>query len=222
MARTAKPVALGELKYNAQIAAKLLFLLRDGRPGALIEQGAWHWELRDIRAVWPKRAREAIAKELGEWLRKGGSGKRTVLQPVFPAPELWKELKDARSEREIREVADAIGEWDREQGLGYTPRPHFSQRAEYDFVEVLRSQARTILKAKRLPEYPKSDRETSDDKRIWFFAKSLAGLKLDRSPLYALKRLSHWRGGATWRLHDPRHGELENLMVEMNASNRNP
>jgi hypothetical protein len=113
---------------------------------------------------------------------------------VNPTPELWEALKKARSEREIKHVARKIATWDRRQGLGYTPAPSRSQQAEYDFPRLLKLHARTVLEAKKLPEYPKSARPTSDDRRIWFFAKVLAGLMVRRSPLYTLKRLSGWHG----------------------------
>jgi hypothetical protein len=56
---------------------------------------------------------------------------------------------------------------------------------------ILYSHAEDFLRAKRLPHCPKSNRPRSDTKRIEFFAKVLAGLKLGIAPATATKRLAH-------------------------------
>ena len=57
-----------------------------------------------------------------------------------------------------------------------------------------------LYRATRLWNYPKDKgRPTSDNKRIEFFAKALAGLMLGISPATATKRLSHWKLPQLWK-----------------------
>jgi hypothetical protein len=94
--------------------------------------------------------------------------------PILPRPELWQLLKRARSGANIRRVAGGL-------------------RRSHPFLSnVLNSHAEELLRAKQLPNYPRSDRPRSDDKRIWFFAKVLAGLENGIAPMTATKRLAHF------------------------------
>lgn len=188
-----KPIHAARLKVYAWSAARLLFLLRDGREGSLLHEDEVFFTIKPVKRIaktWTRSEIEAAWKKL----KPPEKGFFAIQPPINPAPELWEKLKAAGSDRALKNVAAKIAAWDRRQGLGYTPAPHMAQPPEYDFVRVLRENARTILEAKELPEYPESKRKKSDDKRVWFFAKILAGLMFNRSPLYTLKRLSRWRG----------------------------
>ena len=68
---------------------------------------------------------------------------------------------------------------------------------------------RALVKAKRFPHYPKNPRPSSDDKRLIFFAKVLAGLEHGLAPLSATKRLSHW---------DFSKESLEKILTERDVS----
>jgi hypothetical protein len=57
---------------------------------------------------------------------------------------------------------------------------------------VIRTHAHDLLSAKWMPNYPRTERTRSDDKRILFYAKILAGLSLGIAPATAVKRLAHW------------------------------
>jgi len=61
-----------------------------------------------------------------------------------------------------------------------------------EFADVLELHAEKILIGKRLPNYAKTDRRRSDDKRVVFLSKVLAGARLGLAPITAAKRLSHW------------------------------
>lgn len=189
-----EPISLARLKHYTWVAAKLLFLLRDGRKGVLFQADKEFLEITPVKEISAKHSPSEIEGVLRKLKSLERNGSLTVELPINPTPEFWVALKQARSEHEINDVADKIAQWDRQQGLGYTPMPSSSQQTEYDFLQVMRLHAQVILEAKNLPEYPKSKRPKSDDKRIWFFSKVLAGLMLGRSPLYTLKRLSGWHG----------------------------
>ena len=67
------------------------------------------------------------------------------------------------------------------------------------FRRALRDHGAELYRAKCLWTYPQAtDRAKSDDKRIEFFAKALAGLMLGISPATAMKRLSRWRLPKLW------------------------
>lgn len=186
-----KPVSVGQLQLYANVAARLLFLLRDGREGRI-------WKVTDSTLFEMKIkgpvSQRCSRSEIIDKMRKLKAPGWAIESPVFPSPDLWEALKQARTEREIMATAAKIAQWDREQQLGYTPDPRGSQVEEYDFIRVLAIHAHTIIAALQLPEYPKSRRPKSDDKRVWFFAKVLAGLMCEQRPLYTLKRLSRWHG----------------------------
>ncbi len=50
------------------------------------------------------------------------------------------------------------------------------------FRRVLCDYPAELFKARKLWNYPRTDRPTSDDKRIEFFAEALAGLMMEVSP----------------------------------------
>jgi hypothetical protein len=131
----------------------------------------------------------------------------TIFRPVVPKPEIWEQmakgrtsgLSDAREVekaktidvREIKKAARGIGdlrmafassleEWAQRPGRALS---HYADR---------------IAEAKTLPHYPKTEREKSDDKRIVFLAKVMAGLTLGLAPITAVKRLSHWTWPKDW------------------------
>jgi len=106
------------------------------------------------------------------------------ISPRLPSPGVWEQLKRAGSLAEMRRALRFLEKYLKMNWSGWFGRecPHRLDR----HVDAL-------LAAKRLFNYPRSKRTRSDDKRIVFFARVLAGLELGRSPLYAIKRLSYWR-----------------------------
>ena len=67
-----------------------------------------------------------------------------------------------------------------------------------EFPRVIRDHATELLRAKKGWNYPKKDRPKSDDKRVMFFAKILAGFMLGLSAGYATKRLAYWEWSKGW------------------------
>jgi hypothetical protein len=97
-----------------------------------------------------------------------------IFTPPTPGkPELWKRLKEARSVSELQGLAICIGET--------IPTVHWN---------ALHSHAVDFLKAKKLRNYPGSNRPRSDEKRLHFVAKVLSGFMQDIAPATATKRLS--------------------------------
>jgi hypothetical protein len=119
-----------------------------------------------------------------------------ISRPVMPQPEIWELLKRARSVEEIRKASHRIRKWmDEEFGpvgrwLPGSPPAEFS--------DVLELHAEKILVGKRLPSYAKTDRKRSDDKRVVFLSKILAGARFGLAPITAAKRLSHWHWPRDW------------------------
>lgn len=200
---TQDKVPLAGLQFFAETTAKFLFLLRDGRPGKVFYVEEPMFEIRLSRSVLQRHSPSKIAAAMDNLKaamqernqrKKDKHGVWAIEPPVIPSPDLWEDLKEARSERAITAIAAKIAQWDQEQQLGYTQNPRSSELAKYDFIRALTTHARTIMEALQLPEYPKTERSKSDDKRVWFFAKVLAGLMCEQRPLYTLKRLSRWHG----------------------------
>jgi hypothetical protein len=186
-----KPLSLAKLQHFAWVAGRLFFAILRGRSGRLCKLGPEPMLSELYAEIIPATSLPAKVEETWKRLHELNEGIWVVERWVSPAPELWKRLRNARSAREIEQVAKDISRWESSQGLGYTGNK------DYDFPRALQLHASAFVKAKTLPEYPsapQSKRPRSDEKRAWFFAKVLAGLMLGRSPLYALRRLSGWRG----------------------------
>jgi hypothetical protein len=113
-----------------------------------------------------------------------------VFPPTFPKPEVWEQLKKARSVPQIEQAASGIGELE----ATFSSSTAWAQNP----AGALSHFAEAILEAKRLPHYPRKSRARSDDKRIVFLAKVMAGLTLGLRPITAVKKLSRWRWPKDW------------------------
>jgi hypothetical protein len=196
--RGPKPVDVKQLEGEAIQWASFFYLLRDGVPG-LIQRVKW----RRVRLP-----NAAAAMPAGRWARRGDLLEAPILipvskasqklpermttekgwiiyRPVMPKPAVWEQLKRARTVAQIKNVGRGMG------GL------HSLFVSSTDWAQnpagAFRHYAEEILAAKRLPNYPKTNRPRSDDKRVEFMAKTMAGLTLGLAAITALKRLSHWR-----------------------------
>ncbi len=205
-----KREALGLLNGEAQVWANLLFELRKGRDGycGVIRwgpeekregMGTFHRGQilgaeqipKDDLAILPKGMR---TRALREYQRKEEGWQ--YIPPISPQPETWEALKKACTVRQGRRVARDFGRWISRSRNGYVivqGRKLKLERSKVyrNYWRVLHDHAEEILAAKQLWTYPKSD--WADDKRIEFFAKSLAGLMLGLAPATAQRRLTGWR-----------------------------
>jgi len=190
--RGPKPVDPQHLKSEAENWAALLYALRNGEPERLV---AAKWKGRtlnkwELMLVWARAesGTDPKAEALRQELLRDIKGKGWITSSaVVAAPEIWEQLKRADSVKEIQKVARRIRRW----ASRYRPRNDWATR----LPDTLASNADKVLIAKRLPNYPQAPeakRPRSDDKRIEFFAKVLAGAMLDIAPITAAKRLSHW------------------------------
>lgn len=201
--RGPKPVDLRLLQKKAEQWATLLYALRNGEPERLIAVMRKGRPLRklELMLVWARAESGADpgAEALRQELLRDIKGKGWITSPaVTPAPKIWEQLKRADSVNEIQKVARSIRTW----ASQYRSRTDWATR----LPDALTSNADKVLSAKRLPNYPKAPetkRPRSDDKRIEFFSKVLAGVMLDIAPITAAKRLSHWhsskRNIAKWK-----------------------
>ena len=109
---------------------------------------------------------------------------------VSPQPRLWQQLKKPRSVKEVREAGNNIYDWLTAAVPGVRRMPLFRQ--------ALCDHPTELFNARKLWNYPGTGRPTSDDKRIEFFAESLAGLMLGVAPATATKKLSRWSPPRLW------------------------
>lgn len=190
--RGPKPVEVQRLQAEATNWASVLYLLRDGVPG-LIQHVKWRPFQPPGSAAWGRRGELVEAPILIPVSRASQKlpermtvGKDWVIhRPVMPKPAIWEQLSRARTVAQIKAAARGIGKL---QSCFASSTP-WSQNP----AGALRHYAEDILAARRLPNYPKTQRPRSDDKRVEFLAKIMAGLTLGLAPLTALKRLTHWR-----------------------------
>jgi hypothetical protein len=210
-----KPVDLQHLKTEAQQWANVLFCLRDGQAGMIqkIKWGPWRsvpytkhsqsmldlmkgtpWE--NARLLKTKMRRAKIGTTLvAEIVPANAQSVRKVSKsfklekgweytpPRLPSPKVWQQLKEAASVTGMQRVLRSIQKYIFRNWSAWPGIP---------FPYKLDRHAAAILEAKQLFGYPKSHRGRSEDKRIVFFAKVFAGLRLGRSALYTTKRLAHW------------------------------
>lgn len=212
-----KPIDVEDLKVEAQQWATVLFCLLYGQAGMIqkIEWGPWRGfratkpseEMLDLMkgAPWgeaqllktnKKRQRTGTTlvakivpadakstKLASKALNKLGRG-FDYIPPKLPLLHVWHQLETAASLTKMRRALRFIEKYLNRNWSAWSGR---------EYPRALDRHAGALLAAKRLISYPKSKRRRSDDKRVVFFAKVLAGLELGRSPLYTTKKLSHWR-----------------------------
>lgn len=190
--RGPKPVEVSHLQGEAMQWASFLYLLRDGVPG-LIEHVKWSRFQLPGSAEWARRGQlveapilipvSAASQRLPQ--RMTTEDGWVIFRPVMPKPAVWEQLREARTVSQIKAAARGIGKL---QSCFVSSTPWAQNPAG-----AFRHYAEGILLAKRLPNYPRTRRPRSDDKRVEFLAKTMAGLTLGLAPITALKRLSHWR-----------------------------
>lgn len=206
--RGPKPVAINQLRMTALMWAAFLYTLRDGWVGSIrklsfgrlrktaplavlrwdevgrperVEQRIRAGKMR-YESVWLRETlieKDIVVRSTRKALRQAellvkGKADWRLEPPILPRRKVWERIKNTRFVSDIRQIA---------RGL---------RKSDPVFSSVLRSNAKAVLQAKELPNYPGSDRKNSDDKRIWFFAKVLAGLELGIAPATATKRLAHF------------------------------
>lgn len=202
-----KKEALGLLNGAAQDWANLLTQLRDGEDGWYGKviwgpeekaegMGAFRQGQTFDAVILPKTASKETLQTV--MLEKEGW---QYVPPTQPQPQTWDRLKAARTVRQIHSVAYDFKRWIARSPSGYSivhgrKLKLERSKAYRNHWYVLRDHAEEILAAKQLWTYPKSD--WADDKRIEFFAKSLAGLMLGLAPATAQRRLTGWR----WPIKD--------------------
>ena len=92
----------------------------------------------------------------------------TLFFPGFPAqPQLWRQLKRPESIKQLQQTGEDIYAWLSESVPGIHGSPQFR--------DALCGHPAELFHARRLWNFPRTDRPSSDEKRIAFFAESLAG-----------------------------------------------
>jgi len=203
--------------------AKVLFVLRDGQV-ALVEAVKWGpWQ--NVRSG-PTKLSDQIVKQLkgtpwenAEELRVTNRQRRTgrvldakTVPKSIPnldekakdkyeyvqvrskpaSPEIWESLNNSNSVARMRRALRSLEKYLNRNWDGWIGR---------EFPQDLQRYATGLLAAKKLDNYPdakQKKRPSSDDKRVIFFSKVLAGLRLSLSPTYATKKLSHCRWEKDW------------------------
>jgi hypothetical protein len=200
MTRGPRSINFAELLRRAESMAASLYALFEGRPGFLVHSKGGVWKtkqmalLREEELGRPDKVRERILE--GQMQYEPLRFKMSVLivpptdqgrkdakalvrhnrhwrytQDIVPRPEMWERLIKARSLADVRNIASRL-------------RPDHPMLAS-----MLHSYAGDFLRAKRLHNYPMSNRPSSEYKRIEFYARVFAGLSLGIAPATTTRRL---------------------------------
>jgi hypothetical protein len=108
---------------------------------------------------WKKQSREKLANLQIEVLDPPGHP---------PEPDLWKRLKRATKPQQVRTICSQSRHW-----LN-------SKRSELG--QLLYKHADQFLEAKADPAYPHSERRSSENKRIQYLARAMAGVSVGLKP----------------------------------------
>ena len=211
--RGPKPVDLNLLEGEAVQWACFFYTLRDGQPGHM-QKVIWDPVQRTGSEPWtpvpsgrgtvmlPPNTEYRTSKPVGPLvlIRIPKGAERLpqqmtaedwdISRPIIPKPEVWEKLTRAHTVSKIEQAVTGIGEL-KDAYVSSTPWALNPGGAISHF-------AKEILVAKRLAHYPKTRREKSDDKRVVFLAKVMAGLVHGLAPITAVKRLSHWDLPRDW------------------------
>ena len=115
----------------------------------------------------------------------------TLFFPGLPAqPQLWRQLKKPESIKQLQQTSEEICAWLNASAPGIYSTPQFR--------EALCGHTTELFQAPKLWNFPRTDRPSSDEKRIAFFAESLAGLMLGIAPATATKKLARWTPPKLW------------------------
>lgn len=217
-----KPVEMKQLKTEAMNWAMVLFALRDGQDGLLLrnEWGKWGpWRRPSAAKIHPQILKQMKGTPWegvppAKTKRKTQTGRIlsarivafddkeakflsklkmesdfTFFPPIPPSRDAWEQLKQARTVVECRRALHSLGRYLKRSWQGWYGG---------EFPHALERYAQELLTSKRLFNYPKSERRRSDDKRVIFFAKVLAGARFNLAPTYATKKLRKWRWPKDW------------------------
>ena len=134
-------------------------VLCDSELSIKAEQRPKHVTAPEEIRQWRKRSRKKLAnKQIEVWDPPGHP----------PEPDIWVRLKRATTAQQVRRVCSQSRHW-------LNPK-----RSELG--RILYKHAEQLLEAKTDPAYPRSERGSSEDKRIQFLARAMAGISLGMSP----------------------------------------
>lgn len=177
--------------------------------------------------TFPREDKKRVTQFLKSRLNRPQSTFRYAYLPsVQPDDEIWNRLKKAKKTEHVEQVFEKLCRWalglhapvifrgtDKTTLACDVPKSKAYARAAakknlqegivsgWPLLPFLISKdwAGKILAAKRLWTYPRTVRSKSDDKRIEFFARSLAAITFGKSPATATARwLANWHWPKDW------------------------
>jgi hypothetical protein len=184
------------VKFSGQDEEKLLILRSGKKP----------LQLRVLKEVaTDDKWRGRVQKEEGEFeaLITGQKVER-VRYPGMPAERnLWEALKRARSAAQVRRICRRSKHWLKWEWKGKRGGKRWYIRSPSACPEALSDHAEEFCRAKGNSRYPRSKRSSSDDRRIEYLARVMAGLSLVKpiAPATAvdlLRKMKHGRRCACW------------------------
>lgn len=167
-------------------------------------EGLWYWVFHRLRGTLPapdkiarnRALRKALSAELRElenvvakdlveedWLARSKAQIQRELRPNVPLSEpiVWKALVTAKTAADVQRAYRGSRRW---LNPAWQGRP---------YVQDLYDHAEEFIRAKQDVYYPR--RDSSDVKRVTFFARAMAGISLGISPITAIDRLRKLKHG---------------------------
>jgi len=160
-------------------------------------------------------AHKAMGEEWRERVRQEeeefdaiSTGRKTVTveaPPIMGEPHLWEALKKANNAAQVRRICRRSKYWLKWEFEGEINGKHFYSRVPSYCPKALYDKAEKFCEAKLSDRYPgSSERPSSDDKRIEYLARVMAGLSL-KSPIApatavdVLRKMKHTEQCLCWR-----------------------
>lgn len=130
----------------------------------------------------------------------------TVVRPAIPGePQLWDALKRAQTAAQVRRICRRSKYWLKWEWSGEINGRRWYRQVPSACPKALYDHATEFCEAKKSDRYPRSnDRPSSDDKRIEYLARVMAGLSLRRhiapaTAVNVLRKMKHGGGCSCWR-----------------------
>lgn len=159
------------VKQSSQDREKL-FVFRSGEKPLKRSTNKALSASQEWRAIVRKEEKEFEKLETGQKVAR-------VRHRAIPGePRLWEALKRAHNAAELRRICRRSKHWLKWEWSGEIEGRHWYQRAPSACPKALYDHAQEFCQAKRDERYPASDRPSSDDKRIEYLARVMAGLSL--------------------------------------------
>jgi hypothetical protein len=164
-----------------------LTIYEPGKPGREWSVDTGVAKGQDFRSAERQQA-EALMRREEKRFEDVAAGDKTVRVPrdaIPPERDLWEALKRARTATEVRRICRRSKFWLKWEWTGELNGKRWYCRSLYRCPSALYENADSFCQAKMYSRYPKSNRPSSDDRKLVYFVRVMAALSLTRPISFA-------------------------------------